>query len=54
MNDDGTFNEAAQILIGEDRFEARKKIIPLLEKAGAIVKMRIIQTRLVIAKGQTP
>jgi len=39
MNDDGTFSEAAQILVGEDRFEARKKIIPLLEEAGAIVKI---------------
>ena len=39
MNDDGTFSEAAQILVGEDRFEARKKIIPLLEDAGAIVKI---------------
>ncbi|QEC66029.1 valine--tRNA ligase [Panacibacter ginsenosidivorans] len=39
MNDDGTFSEAAQILIGEDRFEARKKIIPLLEDTGAIVKI---------------
>lgn len=39
MNDDGTFSEAAQILVGEDRFEARKKIIPLLEEAGSIVKI---------------
>lgn len=39
MNDDGTFSETAQILIGEDRFEARKKIIPLLEEAVAIVKI---------------
>ncbi|CAN5570640.1 valine--tRNA ligase [soil metagenome] len=39
MNDNGTFSESAQILIGEDRFEARKKIIPLLEEAGAIVKI---------------
>lgn len=39
MNDDGSFSEAAQILVGEDRFEARKKIIPLLEDAGTIVKI---------------
>ncbi|MEP6845916.1 MAG: valine--tRNA ligase, partial [Panacibacter sp.] len=39
MNDDGTFSDAAQILIGEDRFAARKKIIPLLEDAGSLVKI---------------
>ncbi|HEU4574433.1 MAG TPA: valine--tRNA ligase [Chitinophagaceae bacterium] len=38
FNDDGTLNEAAQLLIGEDRFEARKKIIALLEEAGHLVK----------------
>ena len=39
FNEDGTLNEAAQILIGEDRFEARKKIIKLLEEAGHIIKI---------------
>ena len=39
MNDDGTFSQDAQILVGEDRFAARKKIIPLLEDAAAIVKI---------------
>lgn len=39
FNDNGTLSEAAQILVGEDRFEARKKIIPLLEQAGALLKM---------------
>ncbi|MBY0536713.1 MAG: valine--tRNA ligase [Chitinophagaceae bacterium] len=39
LNDDGTLNADAQILIGEDRFEARKKIIPLLETAGNLVKI---------------
>ena len=34
LNDDGTLNEAAQILIGEDRFIARKKIAKLLDEAG--------------------
>ncbi len=38
MNDDGTMSEAAQMFIGEDRFEVRKKIIPLLEAAGNLVK----------------
>ncbi len=38
FNEDGTLNADAQILIGEDRFEARKKIIPMLEDAGSLVK----------------
>lgn len=38
LNDDGTLNEKAQILIGEDRFAARKKIAVLLEDAGALAK----------------
>ena len=39
FNDNGTLNEAAQFLVGVDRFEARKAIIPLLEEAGALVKI---------------
>ena len=38
FNDDGTISEAAQILVGVDRFEARKQIIPMLEAAGHLVK----------------
>jgi valyl-tRNA synthetase len=34
LNDDGTLNELAVILVGEDRFAARKKIAVLLEEAG--------------------
>src|SRR5690606_18107508 len=33
LNDDGTLNEKAQILIGEDRFIARKTVAKLLEEA---------------------
>lgn len=36
LNDDGSLNEKAQILIGQDRFEARKAIIKLLEEADLI------------------
>ena len=36
--DDGTLNEKAAILIGEDRFIARKKIAKLLKEAGRLVK----------------
>lgn len=39
LNDDGTLNEKAQILVGEDRFAARKKIIPMLEEAGQLEKI---------------
>ena len=39
FNDNGTLNENAEILIGVDRFEARKQIIPLLETAGNLVKI---------------
>ncbi|WP_183566684.1 valine--tRNA ligase [Mucilaginibacter sp. SP1R1] len=39
LNDDGTLNEKAQILVGEDRFAARKKIAVLLEEAGALQKV---------------
>jgi valyl-tRNA synthetase len=39
LNDDGTLNEKAQILVGEDRFAARKKIAVLLEEAGALAKV---------------
>jgi len=39
FHDDGILNEAAQILVGEERFEARKKIIPLLEAKGHLEKI---------------
>jgi valyl-tRNA synthetase len=39
LNDDGSLNEKAEILIGEDRFAARKKIAVLLEEAGALEKV---------------
>src|ERR1700761_2477565 len=39
LNDDGTLNDKAQILVGEDRFAARKKIVPLLEEAHALEKI---------------
>ncbi|WP_247232604.1 valine--tRNA ligase [Telluribacter sp. SYSU D00476] len=39
LNEDGTLNEKAQILVGEDRFVARKKILKLLEEAGNIEKV---------------
>ncbi len=38
FNDDGTLNDKAQFLVGVDRFEARKKIIPELEASGNFVR----------------
>ncbi len=39
FNDNGTLSEKAQFLVGMDRFEAREAIIPMLEKAGNLVKI---------------
>ncbi|HRF17080.1 MAG TPA: valine--tRNA ligase [Chitinophagaceae bacterium] len=39
LNEDGTLNEQAEIFIGEDRFEARKKIAKELEEKGHIIKI---------------
>lgn len=39
FNEDGTLSEKAQFLVGVDRFEARKQIVPLLEAAGNLVKI---------------
>ncbi|TDQ13575.1 valyl-tRNA synthetase [Algoriphagus boseongensis] len=36
LNDNGTLNEKAQILVGEDRFIARKKIGKLLDEIGQL------------------
>lgn len=38
IDDHGRLNEKAQILVGEDRFVARKKIVKMLEEAGNLVK----------------
>lgn len=46
LNPDGTLSNAAQIFIGEDRFEARKKIVEELYSKGLIVKEETYTTRL--------
>jgi len=38
IDPDGTLNDRAQILVGEDRFAARKKIRTLLQKSGCLEK----------------
>ena len=39
LNDDGTLNAKAEILVGEDRFIARKKIAKMLEESGNLEKV---------------
>ena len=39
IDDHGRLNEKAQILVGEDRFEARKKIEVMLQEAGNLEKV---------------
>ena len=38
LNDDGTLNEQAEILVGMDRFAARKAVVKLLDEAGQLEK----------------
>ncbi len=38
IDEDGRLNEKALILVGEERFAARKKIVRMLEEAGNLVK----------------
>ncbi len=46
LNEDGTLSQAAQILVGIDRFEARKQIGPLLETAGNLIKIENYTTNI--------
>jgi valyl-tRNA synthetase len=46
LNDDGTLSAAAEIFVGLDRFEARKKIIAQLKAEGLLSKEEEHQTRL--------
>ena len=39
FNPDGTLSEAAEVLIGEDRFKAKELIIPMLDEAKNLVKI---------------
>lgn len=45
LNDDGTLSEAAQLYIGEDRFDVRKKIAADLEASGNLVKTEDITNK---------
>ena len=39
IDDRGRLNEKARILVGEDRFDARRKIVGMLEEAGNLIKV---------------
>ena len=43
LNEDGTLNEAAQLYVGQDRFEVRKQIVRDLAAAGALEKSESIR-----------
>jgi valyl-tRNA synthetase len=45
LNEDGTLSEAAEIFVGLDRFEARKKTVEQLKKEGLLIKEEDYQTR---------
>jgi valyl-tRNA synthetase len=46
LNEDGTLSAAAEIFVGLDRFEARKKVIEKLKAEGLLVKEEVYPTRL--------
>jgi len=46
LTPDGKLNEQAQILVGEDRFDARRKIRKLLEASGQLVKLEDYRTKI--------
>jgi valyl-tRNA synthetase len=45
FNDDGTLSPAAELYVGDDRMDARKKIVADLEKAGNMVKIEDYQNK---------
>lgn len=46
LNEDGTLSAAAEVFVGLDRFEARKKAIEKLKADGLLIKEEEYQTRL--------
>ncbi|MGZ8538662.1 MAG: valine--tRNA ligase, partial [Flavisolibacter sp.] len=45
LNEDGTLSEAAEVFVGLDRFEARKKAVEKLREDGLLIKEEDYQTR---------
>jgi valyl-tRNA synthetase len=46
LNEDGTLSDAAEVFVGMDRFEARKKAVEQLQKEGLLEKEEEYSTRL--------
>ena len=46
LNEDGTLSEAAEVFVGLDRFEARKRAVEKLREEGLLLKEEDYQTRL--------
>jgi valyl-tRNA synthetase len=46
LNEDGTLSSAAEVFVGMDRFEARKKVVEKLKEEGLLLKEEIYSTRL--------
>ena len=46
LNEDGTLSAAAEVFVGVDRFEARKKAVEKLREEGLLLKEEEYQTRL--------
>ncbi len=46
LNEDGTLSDAAEIFVGDERFEARKKIVALLEKENYLIKTESYTTQI--------
>ena len=46
LNEDGSINEEGQILVGEDRFVARKKINKMLAESGHLIKTEDYKTNI--------
>jgi valyl-tRNA synthetase len=46
LNEDGTLSAAAQVFVGLDRFDARKKAVEQLRNEGLLVKEQDYQTRM--------
>ncbi len=45
LNPNGTLNDEAQVLVGMDRFKARKEVVKLLEEAGNLEKVEDYDTK---------
>jgi valyl-tRNA synthetase len=46
LNEDGTLSAAAEIFVGMDRFEARKRVVEKLRESGLLLKEEVYSTRL--------